>query len=292
VPLRGKARFEGTPKTAEVMRRGKKWVLSVTFKVEAEQLKRPPCGTESVAFDWGLKTLLTQVIGEPMAGPIEAVDNPRWLKRVLERIVVVQKDVSALETLAKAQSGKAIGFPVNARLGALYDRMRRLHGKIARQRNDFYHQLTAAMVKRFGLIVTEKLTVKNMVKAPRAKPDPANPGEFLPNGAARKAGLNRSIHDAAPAGLIMKLRCKAEEAGAKFMVLPTLKLKPTQRCHVCGTAQKRELSERSWRCACGAQHDRDANAARTMLRYAFEGAWWDTKQRAGTAQAAGRLVPS
>jgi transposase len=39
-----------------------------------------------------------------------------------------------------------------------------------------------------------------------------NEGEFAPNGAGRKANLNRSIHDAAPAMLLQIIKTKAEEA--------------------------------------------------------------------------------
>ncbi|WP_418953204.1 hypothetical protein [Streptomyces scabiei] len=35
-----------------------------------------------------------------------------------------------------------------------------------------------------------------MSKAPVPRPDPDQPGTFLPNGAAAKAGLNKSINDA------------------------------------------------------------------------------------------------
>jgi putative transposase len=142
------------------------------------------------------------------------------------------------------------------------------------------------MAARFGLIVTEELQVLNMSRAPKAKPDAANAGQYLTNGAAAKAGLNRSILDAAPAGFIAKLRYKAEEAGSKFLQVPTRSVKPTQRCHRCGTTQKLGLSERKWVCVCGAHHDRDVNAPRTMLRYAYEGAWWKTEPGAGTAPAA------
>lgn len=287
VSMRGRARFEGEPKTAEVIRRGDKWFLSVSFEVEAKQVAREG-GAESVAFDWGLATLLTQVVGDPMAGELETVDNPRWLKRVLQRIVETQKLISALETAAKKASGKKRGLPVSARQKAAYPRRRALHARVARQRHDFYHQLSAKMASRFGLLVTEELQVSNMSRAPAPQPDAANEGQFLPNGAAAKAGLNRSILDAAPAGFIAKLRYKAEEAGSKFIEVPTRTVKPTQRCHVCGATKKLALSERHWVCACGAHHERDANAARTMLRYAYEGAWWDIKSGAGTVPAARR----
>src|SRR5690606_7815265 len=115
--------------------------------------------------------------------------------------------ISLLEESAKKVSGKTRGFPVNAKLAKLYEQLRTVHGRIARQRHDFYHQLTARLVARFGLIVTEQLSVKNMSQAPAPRQN--EDGTFAPNGAAAKAGLNRSILDAAPAGLLSKLRTKA-----------------------------------------------------------------------------------
>ena len=149
-------------------------------------------------------------------------------------------------------------------------------------------------MRKYGLIVTEQLAVKNMVKAPKAKPDPDQPGAFLPNGAARKAGLNRSIHDGAPASLIRKLTCKAEEAGSQFMEVPTRQVKPTQRCYCCGKTRKLTLAQRHWTCECGVEHQRDENAARTMLRFANEGPWWKQVSSQGRepSRCCSKLLPS
>lgn len=283
VGLRGRARFPGTPKTAEVIRKGNNWYLSVTFNVDDSNLARVS-GRESASFDWGINTLLTVVVGDALNGAVETVDNPRWLKPKLEKIAGLQQGIAREETKAKQKSGKERGFPVNITLGALYKRLRHLHAQIARQRKDFYHKLTTAMVKRFGVIVTEELSVKNMSRAP--KPAQNEDGTYAPKGAAAKAGLNRSILDAAPAGMLEKFRYKAEEAGSKFIEVPTRKVKPSQRCCCCGKLTKLRLDERTYRCACGNVQDRDANAARTALRYAYEGSRWDTGNRAGTALAA------
>lgn len=288
VSIRGRARFEGAPKTAEVLFRGGKWFLSVTFNVDPVQVARTG-GQATMAFDWGLTTLLTQVVGEPMIGEIKTVDNPRWLKSQLEKIIKVSQRISAMEDLAKKKSGQSAKFPVNGLLRAAYATRSSMHGKIARQRQDFYHQLTAKLVEQYGLIVTEELAVKNMTRAPKSKPDPAAPGQYLLNGAAAKGGLNRSILDAAPAGFIAKLACKAEEAGSRLQFVPTRKVKPTQRCHLCGETTKLTLADRRWTCACGAHHHRDENAPRTMLRYAFEGAWWEPSNQ-DTGQELARLA--
>ena len=286
ISIHGASRFLGVPKTAEVIRKGDKWYLSVTTEVSKASIARTS-GKESMAFDWGLTTLLTMVVGDPMAGSVEAVENPRWLKKLLQHIARVQQTIASLETAAKEKSGKVKYFPVCHQLKAAYKRRRSIHSKVAAQRQDFYHQLTAKLVSRFGLISTEELAVKNMTKAPKAKPeldDSGNAtGAYLPNGAAAKAGLSRSILDAAPAGLLEKLSYKALEADAKFSCIPTRKVKPTQRCHKCGSTTKLTLSDRNWTCGCGSQHSRDENAARTILRYTHEGEWWnkDSEKESG-----------
>jgi putative transposase len=70
------------------------------------------------------------------------------------------------------------------------------HRKIANQRKDFHHKQARRLVERYGLLVVEDLKIANMMR--RAKPvsDSENPGKFLPNGAAAKRGLSRSISDA------------------------------------------------------------------------------------------------
>lgn len=286
VSIRGRARFFGVPKTAEVLRKKDRWYFCVTFNVEDANIRRVG-GNQSTSFDWGLTTLLTSVVGDALTGQVETVENPRWLKKKLMKMAGLQQGIAKLETKAKIQSGKDKLFPVSVQLNELYKRLRHLHGQIARQRQDFYHKLTAATVARFGLIVTEELTVRNMTKAP--KPKLNEDGTFAPNGAAAKAGLNRSILDAAPAGLLDKLRYKAAEAGSKFSMIPTRKVKPSQRCCVCGRTHKMVLKERTYSCDCGNVQGRDENAARTMLRYEYEGSWWDAKHGAGTVPAAGSL---
>ena len=284
IPMRGKGRFTGTPKTAEVIRKGEKWYLSVTYDLAPEAIARP-AGREAAAFDWGLDTLLTIAKAD---GTLEEVDNPRWLKARLEQIKAVSRSISTEETKIRAALGMAADAPVHhsqrtSKLNRLRRQLAAIHGKVSRQRKDFYHKLTAELVSRFAFLGTEELAVKNMSKAPKAKPDPATPDEFLPNGAAQKTGLNRSILDAAPSMLIGMLRTKAAEAASVFAEANTRKVKPTQRCHRCGEIVKKGLSERKHRCSCGCICGRDENAAKTLLRWLFEGDFWS-----GTGQGAAR----
>ena len=183
VPMRGQGRFSGTPKTSEVIHKSGKWYLSATYTVAPEAIARKR-GSEAAAFDWGLTTLLTIARAD---GTLETIDNPRWLKKKLEAIKALQRAISEAETQAKVLAGIAENeplqrgqrFPVTPRLKRLYAQLRAIHAKVSRQRHDFYHQLTKRMVEQFAFLGTEELAVKNMSKAPRAKPDPEKPGAFL-----------------------------------------------------------------------------------------------------------------
>lgn len=275
MPMRGASRFIGTPKTAEIICRSGKWYASITYDVRIDAIARP-AGAGAAAFDWGLETLLTLAKAD---GTAQTIDNPRWLKSCLAQIKGIQRNASREEQRIRQARGLSSDAALppslrSKRLKRLYAEMAKLHGKASRQRHDFYHKLTAMLVSQFAFLGTEQLAVKNMVKAPKAKPDPDQPGQFLPNGKAQKAGLNRSIHDAAPSMLLNMLRTKAVEAASELKEAPTRTLKPTQRCHQCGAVAKKALNERSHACACGAHCGRDENAAKTMLRWMFEGSYW------------------
>ncbi|MFI0156658.1 RNA-guided endonuclease TnpB family protein, partial [Streptomyces lydicus] len=71
------------------------------------------------------------------------------------------------------------------------------HRKVRRQRLDHAHKTAHALVAEHDFIAHEDLEIRNMSKTPAPKPDPGQPGAFLPNGAASKAGLVR--RDANPA---------------------------------------------------------------------------------------------
>jgi putative transposase len=134
------------------------------------------------------------------------------------------------------------------------------HSKAARQRLDFQHKLSARLVSQAVIIGTEQLQVAPLVRRPKARQDEQT-GQYLPNGARQKAGLNRAILDGAPAMVLAMLRYKAAEAGTVYGEASTRRLKPSQTCHQCGRRTKKALSERWHHCECGADCGRDTNSA-------------------------------
>ena len=85
--------------------------------------------------------------------------------------------------------------------------------KLRNQRRDFHHQTARALVDSCDAIALEKLNVAGMTRRPAPKPDPGQPGTYLPNKAAAKAGLNKSILDASWAQFTSITTAKAESAG-------------------------------------------------------------------------------
>lgn len=117
------------------------------------------------------------------------------------------------------------------------------------------------------MIAVEKLAVRNMSKSPAPKQD-AETGDYLPNGASQKAGLNKSILDAAWSQFRSILTTKAESACREVVaVRPAY---TSQRCSGCGYTAPKTLKERWHLCPmCGTSLDRDTNAAVNILALAL-----------------------
>lgn len=243
VPIRGKPRTPGTPKTCEILKKNGRWYASITLDCKPARKH----GEKMGGLDWGVETFAT--IATPEA--TKSIDNPRYLARTLNAIRRVQQDISRKEKAAKKASGKTRSFPISNRLRREYERLRRLHEKVANQRHDFLHQATARLVGEFAVLGLEALNIKNMTAS----------------GGQHKKGLNRSILDAAGGAFHRLLRYKAEEAGAWAMEAPTQQVKPSQTCHACGRQEKKPLGQRRHECPCGASCSRDENAARVLLAW-------------------------
>jgi putative transposase len=126
------------------------------------------------------------------------------------------------------------------------------------------HKVSRALVDDYDLIVHEDLTITNMVRRP--KPQPAEDGSYLPNGAAAKGGLNRSIHDAGWGQLLSFIAYKAEDAGREVIAVDPRHT--SQRCAQCGhVAAANRVAQATFRCqACGHHDHADINAAVNILR--------------------------
>src|SRR5690606_34196447 len=98
----------------------------------------------AVGIDVGLKTFAVLSTGA-------AIANPRYLRRSLERLKVLQRRASHRKR-GSANRKKAMM------------RVAVLHEKTTNQRNDFLHKVSDAITRQYGTICVEDLSPKNMVK--------------------------------------------------------------------------------------------------------------------------------
>jgi putative transposase len=233
---------KGRIKTITVKREGGRWYVMLSCDdIPAEPLE--PTGSP-VGIDMGVASFLTSSDGTH-------VHNPRHLATTAGRLAAAQRD------LARKKRGSTRRKKAAAKVAGL-------HGKVRRQRLDHAHNTALALVRDHDLIVYEDLKIVNMTRRPKPRPD-GNGGYEL-NGAAAKAGLNKSIHDAGWGIFLRVLSAKAESAGRHmFAVDPR---HTSQRCAQCGhTAEGNRVTQAEFRClACGHQAHADVNAARNILR--------------------------
>lgn len=132
---------------------------------------------------------------------------------------------------------------------------------------EFVEQISTKLVRQYDFIALEDLRITNMVSRPAPKPDPDQPGAFLPNGAAAKAGLNRSIHAAAWGALRERIQVKAALATSPVKVVLVNPAFTSQQCAPCGhiSPENRE-SQAIFSCkGCGHTAHADVNASCNIL---------------------------
>jgi len=234
----------GRVKTIAVKREGKRWYVVLSCdEVPAEPL--PPTGSQ-VGVDMGVAHFATTSDGAH-------VPNPRHLTASADRIAAAQRDLARKKRGSKRRRKAA-------------DKVANLHGKVRRQRLDHAHKTALALVRENDLVVHEALRVENMTHRAKPEPDPGKPGAFLPNGAAAKSGLNKSIRDAGWGIFLSVLHAKAESAGREVVAVDPRHT--SQRCAECGhVAAGNRVTQAEFRCLqCGHEANADVNAAVNILR--------------------------
>jgi putative transposase len=240
IKVRLHRQIEGKIKTVTIKREVDQWF--VVFSCEIQEPAPLPLSSEEVGIDLGVTHLATLSNGE-------MIKHPRYYRRARKTLEKRQQSLSSKKqgSHRRERAKKLIG---------------KTHRKIARQRRDFHHQQSRKLVNRYQVIVFEDLQIANLVKRPKVKQDQET-GQYLPNGAAAKGGLNQSIVDAGW-GMFVGM-CSSKAAGASRTLLKVSPHFTSQVCSRCGTVRKKTLEERWHSCDCGAEMDRDVNAAKNIL---------------------------
>lgn len=233
-------RLEGKIMGATVQREAGHWFLSVQVDVPAANAERKRSGDGVVGVDLGINAAATLSTGE-------AVASPRALKGALRRLRIRSRRVSRKLTAAKQAAGLHGAIPKGTRLPVSRNRIKaqqalaRQHARIAAVRKDFTHKLTTRLCRENQTVVIEDLHVKGMLGNHR---------------------LARALSDIGFGRIRQQLAYKALRYDTQFIVadrwFPSSKL-----CSDCGHKYAGlTLRQRRWTCSeCGADHDRDHNAA-------------------------------
>lgn len=235
----------GTIKTLMIKREGEQWYACFTCEMgKPEALE---VAHEDVGIDLGVTHFAALSNGA-------FIESARHYRRAEKKVKQLQ------ESLARKKRGS------HRRVRAV-KRVASAHRKIRNQRQDFAHKASRHMVNHYQVIVFEDLKTAHLVRRPKPKQDEET-GQYGPNGASAKSGLNKSISDAGWSQFVEMCTYKAVWAGRIL-----LKVNPkhtSQICSGCGTVRKKELDERWHSCECGCELDRDTNAAVNILRLGYK----------------------
>ena len=200
-----------------------------------------PATGRQVGVDMGVARFLTTSDGEIIA-------NPKFLAASTELIADLQRRKD------RARSGSGNRKRIRRQLA-------REWRKVRNRRRDFHHKTARAIVNACDAIALERLQTASMTRRPKPRPGAEQPGRYLTNRAAAKAGLNKAVLDAGWAQLIGILTGKAEEAGRHV-----IRVNPAGTsigCHQCGRRCTRPRQD-TVICPVHGQMDADVNGARNV----------------------------
>lgn len=212
-----------------------------------------PKTSKNVGIDLGLKNLAITSDGDTFDVAMIAPKLERklrvWERKMARRRINAKKEIAWDKHEHSDYYRSLLDFP-------RYQQARRtvakIKAKITQKRLDNLHKLTITLVKKYDVIVVEKLNVKGMMQ---------------------NHNLARAIANSAWAKLVELLKYKCDWYGKQLIVVDP---KNTSRiCSTCGNKNahfselttNEWLNVREWTCTtCQAHHDRDVNASINILK--------------------------
>ncbi|MEW8046501.1 MAG: RNA-guided endonuclease TnpB family protein [Candidatus Thiodiazotropha sp.] len=190
-----------------------------------EEIDAKPIHGRAIGIDMGVASLATLSDGSK-------IENPRFLDKLDAQLRFQQRKLS------RKVKGSNRWYQQRQRVA-------RIHARIRDSRRDYLQKKTTEIIESQDVIAVESLHVKGMVKNRR---------------------LARTIHDTSMSEFISMLSYKADWYG-KTLVEIDQWFPSSKTCSCCGhRMDEMNLAVREWTCPkCQKRHDRDVNAARTVL---------------------------
>lgn len=210
---------------------GTYWCSIVVEDHEQPKPKAKVSESTSVGIDLGIKTYATLSDGTKYS-------NPKHYERALKLLAVRQRKFARTQKDSKRHEAMRL-------------KVARLMRRIANQRQDYLHKMSAELVKKHDTIFLEDLNVQDMQK---------------------DKNISMHIQSASWYEFARQLSYKSEWSGKNVVFIGRYE-PSSQTCSECGyrNEETKDLGVRKWVCPkCGAVHDRDVNAARNILRFGMK----------------------
>lgn len=224
IKARGLRGFEGKIKSATVIQEPSgRYYISILVEAEHEPIESTGA---TIGIDLGIKDLLITSDGEKF-------ENPKLIKKYEKKLAKEQRRLAHKKKGRKNYEKQRI-------------KVAKVHEKIRHIRQDNLHKISHKLISENQVIVSEDLSVSNMVK---------------------NHNLAKSVTDCGWSELTRQLEYKSEWNGRQYIKVDRF-YPSSQLCSSCGFKNKnvKDLSIRNWIClSCGTMHDRDVNAARNIL---------------------------
>jgi putative transposase len=165
------------------------------------------------------------------------IERKRFVKKEQKRVKHLQRKLS------KQKKGSNSRNKTKKRIAILHERA-------ANRRNDYIHKVTRRLINesQVNTYCLEDLNVKGMLKNHK---------------------LAGSVSDVGWCEFKRQMEYKATWSGKNILRIGRFEAS-SKTCGCCGYVNKElTLKDRVWKCVCGVEHDRDINAAKNILGFAF-----------------------
>jgi putative transposase len=212
--------LEGKPKSCTLKRDGDQWFVSIMCEVEISDPE--PRHEPKVGIDRGVRNIIAD-------SDRRLVENPKFLDKVLNKLVRAQRTVSRRVKGSKNQAKAK-------------NRVMRINRTVRRQRNHFLHEESTHYAKSHGTVVLEDLNTAGMIKG----------------------NCSRQIADSGWGMFAQYLKYKLQWSGGQFLEVPAQY--SSQTCAACYHVDRASRSGDKFKCTkCGHEDHADLNAAVIVL---------------------------